>query len=494
MAITSEEAVLEALGQKSHQMRRNMSLWETFALGFTYLSPVVGVYSLFAFALRTGGPVVIWAVVIAMLGQLLVAMLFGEMVSQIPIAGGIYPWCKRLWGNRYAWMSAWLYFFALAITEAAVTYGLGQFIAPLLGLQPSKEITVITAIVLVVVVTLLNLGGAQLMSRIAQIGFTAEIVGAIIVGITLLAFHREQDWTVIFNTYNVSHDSPYWIAFVSAGLLGIYLFYGFAACGDVAEEVVDPGRKAPRAMRMTIYIGGAASLLLVYALLLAVPNYQAVFSGKVTNPITSILKAVFGDIGYRIVLIVVLMSFLSCALSLQAAASRVVYSFSRDKMIPFDKVFSRVTKRSGVPGNALLLAGSIPIILILITLASPQALDELVSFAAFGIYIVFSMVTVASLRQKFKGWRPSGKFNLGFLTIPVGICAIIYQCGAMLDLVWPRGGDYFVIIASCVIIIAGLIVMALIRPFARAGANIQGGDIKEITEALNKENALYSAD
>ena len=31
------------------------------------------------------------------------------------------------------------------------------------------------------------------------------------------------------------------------------------ACGDVAEETPDPSRMIPKAMRMTIYIGGAAA-------------------------------------------------------------------------------------------------------------------------------------------------------------------------------------------------------------------------------------------
>ena len=35
---------------------RSMSPWANFALGFTYLSPLVGVYSLLAVALSTGGP------------------------------------------------------------------------------------------------------------------------------------------------------------------------------------------------------------------------------------------------------------------------------------------------------------------------------------------------------------------------------------------------------------------------------------------------------
>ena len=48
-----DSAQLEALGYDS-KFDRSMSLWANFALGFTYLSPVVGVYTVFAFAVATG--------------------------------------------------------------------------------------------------------------------------------------------------------------------------------------------------------------------------------------------------------------------------------------------------------------------------------------------------------------------------------------------------------------------------------------------------------
>ncbi|HJY25213.1 MAG TPA: hypothetical protein VJ649_06035 [Actinomycetes bacterium] len=92
----ADESQLAALGY-SGDFHRSMSLWSNLALGFTYLSPLVGVYSLFAYSLSLGGPPAIWWIVIVGAGQLLVALVFGEVVSQYPLAGGIYPWCRRLW-------------------------------------------------------------------------------------------------------------------------------------------------------------------------------------------------------------------------------------------------------------------------------------------------------------------------------------------------------------------------------------------------------------
>src|SRR5262245_22122748 len=111
-SLDQDAAQLAQLGYTPN-FERSMSLWENFSLGFTYLSPVVGVYSVFALALAAGGPPMFWTYLIVGLGQLLVCLVFGEVVSQFPIAGGIYPWARRLIGKRTAWMAGWLYLWAL---------------------------------------------------------------------------------------------------------------------------------------------------------------------------------------------------------------------------------------------------------------------------------------------------------------------------------------------------------------------------------------------
>ena len=86
-----DSAQLEALGYDS-KFDRSMSLWSNFALGFTYLSPVVGVYTVFAFAIATGGPPMFWSYLFVGLGQLLVALVFGAaLVVPASVAGAANP-------------------------------------------------------------------------------------------------------------------------------------------------------------------------------------------------------------------------------------------------------------------------------------------------------------------------------------------------------------------------------------------------------------------
>src|ERR1700712_497918 len=125
-----------------------MGLWENFALGFTYLSPAGGVYSVFALGFAAGGPPMIWSVVIAALGQLLVALVFAEVVAQFPVAGGIYPWARRLIGRRWAWLTGWIYGWALLATVASVSTGAAGFVGYLFGFTSTRTTAVIVATVL----------------------------------------------------------------------------------------------------------------------------------------------------------------------------------------------------------------------------------------------------------------------------------------------------------------------------------------------------------
>ena len=136
---------LKALGFES-DFKRDMSPWANFSLGFTYLSPVVGIYSLFAISLVAGGPPMIWSLLIVGVGQLLVALIFSEVVAQYPVAGGVYPWARRLWGRRYAWMTGWVYFVALLATIASVSYGAGPYLATLFGFESTANTTILAAL------------------------------------------------------------------------------------------------------------------------------------------------------------------------------------------------------------------------------------------------------------------------------------------------------------------------------------------------------------
>ncbi len=88
------------------------------------------------------------------------------------------------------------------------------------------------------------------------------------------------------------------------------------------------------------------------ALVLAIPDLPAAMSEKVADPVAATLIAAMGEVGFKAVIVVVLVSFLSCLLSLQAAASRLLFAYARDEMIAGSRSLTRISPRTHVPVNA----------------------------------------------------------------------------------------------------------------------------------------------
>lgn len=480
---------LAMLGYTS-EFRREMSLWANISLGFTYLSPLVGVYSLFAYGLSLAGPPAFWWIVIVGLGQFLVALVFGEVASQFPVAGGLYQWVRRLANRKAAWLVSWVYALAMIVTVTSVAEYGGAFVAPLFGFTNTPNAGLATALALLLLALVLNFTGTRTLARVAQIGLVAELVGVIAVGVYLLLFERKNSISVLLDPMGaMGAHSSYLGAFLSAALTGLFLFYGFEACGNVAEEVSDPSRRIPSAMRLTIVIGGVSAAISFLGYLLAAPDLPAIIAGEIADPIPAILEGSLGSVGAKVFLCVAVLSFISCVLSLQAAASRLIYSFARDKMTPASSWLATVSPRHQVPTRALLVACVVPMLLCVWVRVSPEALAQITAFAVLGIYLAFQTVVFAALRMRLRGWRPAGEFTLGRWGLVVNVVALAYGIVAIVLLAWPRSeltgiDSALPLLGVSVVLGTGALYLMLARPDRHSTG--PEGDAIEIADRLRE--------
>ncbi|MGK0602221.1 APC family permease [Yokenella regensburgei] len=457
------------------QFNRSIGLISNFALGFTYLSPLTAVYSLFALAVTLAGPPAVWWILIVACGQLLVALVFGEVASQYPITGGLYPWARRLWGKKYAWIAAWIYLWALVVTVTSIAEYTSTFVASLFHFATSPGNMLMTSVVLLLVMMAVNMSGTKNLARVAKIGFWCEIVSVIALGIYLLIFHRSQPFSVVFDSMGVlAKDGSYQTAFMSAALMGLFMFFGFEACGNVAEEVKNPGKKIPVAMILSIVFGAISAIISVLGYLLSSPNLVNIVNGKTADPIPVILNEALGSTGATVFIVVAIVAMLSCILSLQAALSRLIFSFSRDQMLPGSKWMSTLSKNS-VPDNAMIVSCLLPVLICVWVYFQPDNLSRITAFAVIGIYISFQMVVLAALRQRLKGWKPAGEWTVGAWGMLVNVLALAYGvCGIWL-LAQPAESSSFidrwtVLVGLAIVVLTGLLYMALARPFGRSNA------------------------
>lgn len=309
-------------------------------------------------------------------------------------------------------------------------------------------------------------------------------------GLYLLLFQREQPYTIFFDSLGAGGGEGYLGVFLAASLSGLFLFYGFEACGDVAEEVTDPTRRVPHAMILTIVVGGVSGFLSYAGYVLAAPDLQAIVEGQEADPIPAILVSSLGTAGSKVFLVVTVMAFVSCVLSLQAAGSRLLYAFARDRMLPASPWLAHISPRHAVPTNALLVVCVVPIVIAVFVFFRPDTLARVTAFAVLGIYVSFQAVVLAALRQRLLGWRPGGLWTLGSWGLMVNVLALAYGVFAIVLLLQPADTDVFldrwvVLLGLCVVAGTGLHYLFLAHP-DRHSHDIPEGDAREVAQQLHQ--------
>jgi amino acid transporter len=499
-----DDARLESLGYQP-QLRRVLGYFANFAVAFTYLSPMVGIYSLFVLGVGTGGPAYVWLTWIPVVGMLFVALVFGELASHYPVAGALYQYSKFSVGPAYGWFVGWFYGLALLITVAAVDTGVVGYVAALThnwfgwNWDPTDHKTILFVTVgLLAIQTTLNITGARVMGRVAQFGVYVEIVGTIGIAVILGIHGFNHGLGFLFSTENVQHaaNNPLgldfggsWLAAALIAVLApVYIFYGFESAGDISEETKDAGRQVPRSMRWALIWGGIASFILVASLLLAMP--------KGPDPVGQTVKGggipfILGELPSWLqdcLLLVILFAFFSCGTSVQGAGSRLAFSYGRDGALPASTWISKVHKRFGTPVNALVAGAVVTVAFVLLVFYSPDhnikigfitypaktnALATLVSFGVSGIYLSFLLTVIASIVARSRGWVPAGKFKLGRWGWTVCIIGAAYLALMLVNVVVPSGItspraffnlDWITLAVMVIITVVGAIYFFIARP------------------------------
>ncbi len=465
-ASTSEGDRLAALGYRQ-ELSRVLSLFDNFSVAFSYLSPVVGIYSLYTLGLGTGGPRYLWTIPVVVGFMMLVALVFGELSSEYPLSGALYQYGKYSVGPRYGWFIGWIYGFALLATVASVDSGAVGYVTSLANiwlrthLDPANHLTIFAiAGSIIVLSAILNWIGAKIMGHVARFGVYVETIGTFGVFIALAIYGFHQGFGFIFSTQGVEHlkSNPlslnfggnWWTgAALVAILANVYIFFGFESAGDISEETIEAQRQVPKAMRNALLYGGIASFVLVLGLLLATPaaGIAGVVNGGI-NTILSVLPAWLQDF----FLVMVIVAFFSCGTAVQGAGARVAFALARDGALPLSDKLKAISPRHRTPANAILAGTIIPFLFLLLVLINPSrpvrvlwfdypahvnALYALVSFSTSGIYLAFFLTVFGALLARRRGWRPRGVFTLGAWGMPITIAGAAYLLLMLINIVWP---------------------------------------------------------
>jgi amino acid transporter len=409
-----------------------------FALAFSDISPIVGIYSVFAISIALAGPGFFWALPLVLAGQLLVTAVFGDLVSRWPYQGSVYAWSRELIGRRWGWMTNWAYMWGLTLTLSVLGLAAAGYLLGALGINDAtKEETAAVALVIILLGTAANMIGGPLLRRLLYLTLTCELVASLGIGFVLLVFHRHNSFSVLFHGAGAGHAPPLVFSpFLGAVAFIGYSFVGFESAGSIAEEVKESRHVLPKAMVGSLAAAGFLVMFACLGIILAIPSIPDVLSGKVADPISTTLETTLGSGIGRVILVALVIGFTASLIAVQAAVSRAIWTAGRDGVLPAARRLGTLSGRHRMPryaiGLTVLIAGPLPFI------SFSKIYTLLLSFSTAGFFISYAMPILALVYVRLNGrWTP-GPVSMGRWSGPVTYIAAVWIVAETINIAWPR--------------------------------------------------------
>ena len=388
---TSQVPVVQV--HADHRLKREFTLWSAFAFAFAFISPIVALYAIFGLAYSTAGPSFWWNFLIVFGGQLLVALVFAELVSRWPIEGSIYQWSHRLLGQGYGWAAGWVYMWTLVVAMSAVSIFAAGFVANVFGWELDAGGQALVAWGILMLGTAANIAGRLVLRVLMTASIIAEIVGSVGLGAWLLFFHQENSVSVLTSDFSTEGyfavSGPFLVAMAFVG----WSFVGFESAGSIAEEVRNPRRNLPKAVIFSISFIALIVAFSALSIILAMPAEIAAGS---EDPVYDTLTFHLGSGAAKMVEVLFTIGFLASFLALQTSASRLIWSYARDGALPAPHLLARLTRGQKQPVFALLVATTVGTVILALSQLAPDIYTLLLNFTSGGFYLAFLFPLVAT--------------------------------------------------------------------------------------------------
>src|SRR5215472_8756920 len=362
----------------------------------------------------------------------MIAFVVAELGTRIPLAGYAYQWSARLVNPTYGWFVGCAGLRYMAVGGGAIMLGVAS---PLLlsefGVNaPSARLVFSVAIILLVLPAVINIISMQVAARVNNVAVFTEIIGTVLFGVLLFVLWGVNSkpspygWGILTNTTAAVHN-PTWYAFTLAGLLGAFTLVGFELAADMSEDAVNPVRSVPRGVIWAVVLSGVLGMIALIGFTVAIPSISAV--EKPGLPLLVIAGYWLPSWLVKVFIAFVIFSMFAILVVGAGAQARLVYSLSRDNMLPFSGQLRKVNRRSQTPLIALLVFAVIDLGVMWYGYLQTSAFLTLVGATAIIPYIIYFLITVAySVTNKTTDSNP-GAFTLGRWAWPVIIFVLAYS-------------------------------------------------------------------
>lgn len=337
------------------------------------------------------------------------ALIFAELATRLPRAGGKYVYAREAFGPRAAFVIGaveGLVLYPAAI--AAISVAAGEFTARLFGWSRGVSLLGPT---FVIVFTAINLIGVAAGRWVQNVVTTAKILA--LGGVVVIAFAAGDGVGWSGTLPNAPQGIAVWGALAVAFQAVIWTYYGYVEAAKIAEEVVEPERTLPRVFLVGIAVVTGLYLLLNAAFLHVLPFEQIAASKLVAGDAAA---AIFGTNGNVVITILALLVVLASLNGNVFVTPRVLFGLARDGLAP--AVLARVNA-GGTPGPAMIVVG-----LVAVALAATGQFGLLLSLAILIVLVIdgFSVAALFRLRAR----QPDAPFRAPFYPYLPAFFILVY--------------------------------------------------------------------
>ena len=391
---------------KSGELKRELGLMGVIT-NVLSISIGSGIFLLPALVYVILGPSSILAYIFCGLIFLCLGLCFGELSSRIPDTGGMYVYIQRAFGPMAGFVSNILYWLGVGVLACGA---LMNALADIAGTYfPVFQLTWVRITffgAIIIFSCFLNIKGIK-----DSMLFIKVLTWTKVLSLMLL---------VIFGFTRIDPANIAWQGFPEFGKIGeasILLIFAFLG-GELAlasgGEMKNPSRTGP----LGFIIGVVLVILAFCAIHLAAQGVLG--TSMLSNqeaPLAELAKALFGEVGFLIVLALSFIAVWSTLSSILTLLPRVLYAGAKDGLLP--DVFSKIHPTYRSPFVAIVFlgflefgfaaSGSFRYLLVLVTGAS--------LLIYFGAVLAFLKLRWNSKNQDPKIFKVPGGNLIGLITL-----------------------------------------------------------------------------
>lgn len=398
--------------QPHTELSRDLSLFDITMIGVGAMIGA-GIFVLTGIAANTAGPALILAFALNGIVTIFTAMVYAELGSAIPEAGGGYLWVKEGLPGPNAFLAGWMSWFAHAVAGSLYALGFGAYFGLVLsqlnfsiaGLEGELLHKALAALVISLFLYI-NFRGSSETGLVGNIVTVLKvIVLAIFVGSGLWAIFKNPAYMTKFQDFAPNGFG----GILTAMGLTFIAFEGYEIIVQAGEEVKNPRKNIPKAVFYSLAIVVPIYMLVAFVAIGAVnpetniPTYQ--WLGQHAELGVAEAARQFMPFGTLLLLVGGLLSTMSALNATTFSSTRVSFAMGRDRNLP--DLFAAVHPRTRTPHIALVLSG---VLIIFMAVAIP--IEDVAAAADIMFLLLFLQVNIAviTIRKKY-----GDRLNYGYL-------------------------------------------------------------------------------